>query len=316
MTYILRPFRGEEDLQPIGALLSASQSVDRLVQPTTHERLRDDLLKPTGGWRRDVGLWERETDGQLMGFALIWSPPQDAIRDAYFWFLIHPEARDSDLVDCAFAWAEERTRATSGPDATLTVSASEDDRWRHQAISRFDFTIERYFLRMRRDLQEPLPAITIPDGYAIRPIAGPEETEQWVDLFNSSWADHWEHIDLTVDERRVEQSQESYRPDLDLVAVAPDGTFAGFCSGTVSRMDDGQFQPWISLVGTHAAHRRRGLARALIATAFSAFHAEGFKEAFLSVDADSPTSAGSVYEALGFRVLQRITVFRRPVGAA
>jgi mycothiol synthase len=66
-------------------------------------------------------------------------------------------------------------------------------------------------------------------------------------------------------------------------------------------------------VGTHADHRRRGIARALIATTFAQLKSEGFTDVQLGVDAASPTNATSVYESLGFTVTRRITVFRRPI---
>jgi ribosomal protein S18 acetylase RimI-like enzyme len=52
-----------------------------------------------------------------------------------------------------------------------------------------------------------------------------------------------------------------YRRDLDLVAVAPDGELAGFCTAWLDDLTRvGAFEP----VGTAPAHRRRGLGKALL----------------------------------------------------
>jgi mycothiol synthase len=308
---MLRPFRGEVDLPVIGTLISACQAVDTLDQPESRQGLREELLGPTSGWTREIGLWE-SNDG-LVGFATIWVPPATEIQDVYLWFIVHPSARDSDLAATVITWGDQLGGEHAGENATLTVSAGDDDRWRLALIPRFGFGVERYFLRMIRHLDQPLPELRIPFGYEIRPVDGVVDTEAWVNIYNHAFADHWEHINTTVQERQVEQSRESYRPHLDLVAVAPDGTFAGFCAGTIARHDDGTLEPWIALVGTHASHRRRGIARAMIAKMCAQLHAEGFTTVRLGVDAASPTSAVSVYESLGFTVMRRITVFRRPI---
>ena len=311
MTHTMRTFRGERDLGPIVSLVGACQAVDQLDRPVRSQQLREELLEPTLGWGRDIGLWQ--TDGDLMAFATIWVPPPTEIQDVYLWFIVHPSARDGNLVDQIIDWGERRGSDLAGENPTLTVSAGDDDRWQVRVIPRFGFAVERYFLRMRRSLDEPLPYVELPDGYQILPLVGPEETAAWVDIYNHAFGDHWEHIASTVEERRIEQGRDTYRAHLDLVAVAPDGTFVGFCAGTVARQDNGRLDPWIGLVGTHANHRRKGIARAMIATAFALFRADGFTNVQLSVDADSPTSAGSVYDALGFVVTRRITVYRRPI---
>jgi mycothiol synthase len=182
-------------------------------------------------------------------------------------------------------------------------------------IPTFGFAPVRYFLRMRRRLDDSLPAVSAPAGYVVRPLSAEDEVEAWVELFNLAFADHWEHHPLTAEERRHQLGRPSHLPDLDLVAVAPDGALAAFCANTINTLDDGSAESWIDLVGTHPAHRRRGLARALIAHALSALRTKGMREARLGVDAESPTGATSLYDALGFTVTKTITVFRRPVRA-
>ena len=52
-----------------------------------------------------------------------------------------------------------------------------------------------------------------------------------------------------------------YRRDLDLVAVAPDGELAAFCTVW---FDDVTRTGSFELVGAHPAHQRRGLGRAVM----------------------------------------------------
>ncbi|MEA2515531.1 MAG: mycothiol synthase [Thermomicrobiales bacterium] len=310
-TFHPSPFAGESDLPRLGELIAACQAVDQLESPYTHQDMREELVEPTVGWRREVALWQSGSD--LLGVACLWVPPASEKPDAFFWFVVHPSARDGTLVRELVVWADEQGAALAGRDATLTTGATEEDRWRMLVVPTFDFAPVRYFLRMSRRLDDALPVLPPPAGYLIRPLAGPDEVEAWVDLYNAAFADHWEHIHLTPDERRLEMARPSYRGDLDLVAVAPDGTIAAFCAAAIRELDDGGLEAWINLVGTHPAHRRRGLARAVLAAGLTALSGQGMTEAKLGVDAESPTGATSLYEALGFTVSKTITVFRRPI---
>jgi len=67
----------------------------------------------------------------------------------------------------------------------------------------------------------------------------------------------------------------------------------------------------ISLVGTRAAGRKRGIATALLITAMSAARADGYDQASLGVDADSLTGAVRLYEHVGFTVALTWAVFRK-----
>lgn len=310
-TYEQLAFAGESDLPRLVALNAACQAVDQLEDPPTLQEVRENLLEPTGEWRREIALWQ--SGGDLVGCANFWVPPPTDRQSVFFWLVVHPTARVSDLPTEIIAWVEKCATALGGPDTTLTTGASEDDRWRLAIVPTFGFVPVRYFLRMMRRLDEPLTVIPPSPGYQIRPLAGMDEVEDWVLLFNAAFSDHWEHYDTTADERRIALERPRYLRDLDLVAVAPDGTLAAFCSAGISELDDGSREAWIELVGTHPAHRRRGLARAILTAGLAALRDHGMTEAKLGVDAASPTGATSLYEGLGFTVAKTTTVFRRPV---
>jgi GNAT superfamily N-acetyltransferase len=67
---------------------------------------------------------------------------------------------------------------------------------------------------------------------------------------------------MTRDEYRAIQRCPLYRRDLDLVAVAPDGSLAGFAT---TWFDDTTRTGFFEPVGVHPGHRRRGLGQALLA---------------------------------------------------
>lgn len=96
-----------------------------------------------------------------------------------------------------------------------------------------------------------------------------------------------------------------YLPDLDLVAVAPDGTLAGFCVCWLAHdRQEAQIEP----MGVHPAFRGRGLARALLREAFRRLRGYGATRALVEPWArDAP--ANRAYADAGFHVAH--TIVRR-----
>ena len=64
-------------------------------------------------------------------------------------------------------------------------------------------------------------------------------------------------------------------------------------------------EAYVAFLGTAAAHRKRGLAAALLAHMLQACRAQGFDTVSLDVDTENPTGALGIYERAGFSVLHR-----------
>jgi ribosomal protein S18 acetylase RimI-like enzyme len=87
----------------------------------------------------------------------------------------------------------------------------------------------------------------------------------------------------------------SFRSDLDLVAEAPDGTFAAYAGlpyDDVNRR--GIFEP----VCAHPEHRRKGLARDLMLEGMRRLEAIGAAD--ITVETGDAAAANRLYDALGF----------------
>jgi mycothiol synthase len=83
------------------------------------------------------------------------------------------------------------------------------------------------------------------------------------------------------------QSAPLYRRDLDIVAVADDGAIAAFCTAW---FDDLTRTAYLEPVATVPAHRRRGLARAVMLEALRRLRRMGCRWAFVggySVEANA-----------------------------
>lgn len=204
-------------------------------------------------------IWET-TSGQFAAVIL----PMDA-GDAHF--QVHPEYRSLELETEVLDVAEERL-ATVAPDGKrqLKVWSAGTDTLRQELLKQRGYSkgndIE--YVR-RRCLDAPIPDVPIAPGYTVRSLGdGLELLER---LYASGLGFHEGDIQVGVDNRndpswyRNIQYAPLYRRDLDIVAVAPDGAIAAFCTiwfDDVTRT--GVFEP----VATVPAHQRRGLGKAVM----------------------------------------------------
>ena len=161
---------------------------------------------------------------------------------------------------------------------------------------------------MRLDLTAaPLPAPQPLAGMEIRPWT-PADDEGTRLAYNASFADHWGSTPATPQRwRNIFADSSSFRPDFSRLAVR-DGEVVGFAlcdefdSETRAR---GHRTGYVDRVGTVRSVRGRGVASALMMQALVAMRESGCSHAELTVDADSPTGAGRLYERLGFTVHRR-----------
>jgi ribosomal protein S18 acetylase RimI-like enzyme len=140
-------------------------------------------------------------------------------------------------------------------------------------------------------------------------VAGEEELEAHVALRRAAF----ESTNPTAAHRLTVMRDPEYRPDLDLVAVAPDGTLAGFCLCSIGREENarlGRDEGWVDTLGTRPAYRKLGLGRALLLTGLRRLRASGIAVAVLGTGQGNPAVA--LYESAGFRVAYRVLWYRRP----
>ena len=100
--------------------------------------------------------------------------------------------------------------------------------------------------------------------------------------------------DLTV--RKYERVQRTwpYRPTLDRVVLTGVGEVVAFCTAW---LDEENAAGLLEPVGTHPAHRRRGLARAVCTDALLALRAAGARTAQVGFGSEA---AYASYRSVGF----------------
>lgn len=254
---------------------------------------RFPVLDTTG----DIALAE-DADGSLLGFA--WRFANGDVD-----LIVHPDHTRDALVAPLLAWAEERHRAPLSPHGRpLTAWSLESNTALRDALTRAGYTrAEGHYVHRARSLEDPLPAVTIPDGYTVRAVAGLDEAPVRAEVHRKAFRS----VRVTDAGYRRMMEAPGYDPALDVVAVAPDETFAAF---TLAWFDPtlglGEFEP----VGTAPDHQRRGLARATGVEALRRLRDRGAATALVNAHGDDPAS-NALYESLGFREVARNVAFVR-----
>lgn len=305
ITLTKRPYAGEGDLQAIADFLNACEAVDKLDEWTSVAELRVEFDTPSVDKGRDIRLWE-DAKGQLIGFGQVWIPQQGEVIDGWLWFRVHPSTRGGNVEKQIIRWGEERMREVRqerGVPVKLRASARDRQEEQVFVLESCGFTCDRYFFTMERSLKEPIAEPQFPNGFTLGHREGAQDTEAWVQLYNQSFIDHWNHHPLTVENVNHYLTDPDYRPELDLIALAPDGTFAAFCYCHIHTEDNahsGRNEGWIAILGTRRGFRRIGLGRAILLAGMHQLKAAGMDMAKLGVDAENPNGALQLYESVGF----------------
>lgn len=305
-TLSARPFAGDADLELILTLCDACAAADDHDEGMTLNELRslydDTWLDPAN----HVRLWH-DADGTMIGYAHMLLPEAETEVDGRLWYRVHPAARELALEDEIIEWAQAELRPLRlqrGVPARLRVSLDQRDNPNIELMEQRGFVVERYYFNMKRPLDN-VPEPQFPSGFSVRQVDPEREAEEWVRLKNETWVDHFNYRPWNVERFKSWASDPDEKPELNIVAVAPDGALAAFCWAIIRAEENTQKERnegVIDLVGTHPAYRRQGLGRAMLLETLHRLKAAGMDTAALDVDAASPTGATRLYEAAGFRV--------------
>lgn len=204
-------------------------------------------------------LWE--SDGELVAFMM----PDGGRGEAHM--CVDPTRQTRPLEEEMLDVAEEKLpKINDDGSRRLFVWAAEDDAMRRELLARRGYTLDDWpEHQWRRSLDGPIADAPLAAGYTIRPLGdGLELLER---CYASGLGFHEGDIRVAVDNRddptwyRNIQTAPLYRRDLDLVAVAPDGAIAAFCT---IWFDDVTRSAYFEPVATVPAHQRRGLGKALL----------------------------------------------------
>jgi GNAT superfamily N-acetyltransferase len=295
MKPIMRPYRNEEDYWCIRQFL---RDVYLLNQP--HEYSWSLLRWDYWRWHVNeniyhmkledvVTLWE--VAGQIVA---VLTP--DSSGEAFF--QVHPAFQDvvsmSEMLDAA----EQKLPLPNenGKQQLITWVNAADDATK-QLFTERGYVRSKYKAEhmRRRFFTQPIPDPVTPVGYSVRALG--DESE----LPARSWLS-WKAFHPDEPDEKYEgwewykniQRVPLYRRDLDIVAVSAEGELSAFCTvwfDDVTRT--AVFEP----VGTHPAHQKRGLGKAVMTEGLRRAEKLGATLASVSSYSDG---AHALYHSMGF----------------
>jgi mycothiol synthase len=314
-----RLFRDEADYALVADLMNASSAADDVEDFVTVEWTKNYLSRTT-----DFDPYHDVLLAEVKGVPVALVRVRVRLLDDGTLVLIDagsmlPAWRRQGLGRALQHWAEDRLceiaarqpaarsrvfRSFAADTAAGTIALLEGEGYR--AI--------RYGFEMSRSFAEPIPALPLPEGVEVRPVAA-EQYHQVYAAINEAFRDHWSHAELTDDDYHRWINDPAFQPHLWQVAWAGDEV-AGMVLNFIDEEYNKKFKRrrgWTDPICVRRPWRKQGLARALIARSMHLLQERGMAEAGLGVDAQNPNGALRLYESLGFRVTKKFMTYEKPL---
>ncbi|HWQ16106.1 MAG TPA: N-acetyltransferase [Roseiflexaceae bacterium] len=295
MIITMRPCAGEADLRQV-AELARSFPDEQLHVADLPYRLASWALES----ERNARLW-CDSAGALLAFAIIQMPWQTL---DYF---VHPAARQLGVETAIMVWVAERMQeiaAERGEAVTLFVNVREGHRDRITVLAQHGFAPASWtVVHLARPLLDVIPEPQLPPGFSLRRLDGEREVPDSVRLHRAAFGTNH----MTIPWRRRTLRAPEYIPELDIVAVAPNGNLAAFC---VCWLNPAARQGQVEPLGVHPEYQALGLGRAVLLEGLWRLQAHGAEEALVHTYEDD-TAAVRLYTRAGFRQVYRTATFAR-----
>jgi mycothiol synthase len=315
-----RRYRGEADLPAMHRVHDASGLANGLEEVTTVEQFALNYRTLVNcDPARDMVL--AEIDGELVAYARVfWQDLVEGGRAYENFGFVHPDWRRRGLGSTMHRHNEQRIREIAAGHAGVSPQwfASEaqhlDDGAR-MLLERDGYSAVRWFHDMMLPSLDEVAASPIPDGIEVRPVTREQYRRIW-EAEAEAFRDHWGEQEWTEEDwRRFEADPQLADPSLWRVGWDGD-EIAGVIVTTVPVEENERYRRrgvYVAGVSVRRPWRRRGLARALLASSLIGARAAGYTSAGLGVDAASPTGATTLYESLGFTPERTFTAYRKPL---
>lgn len=309
----LRPVR-MEDLEAVVAFKNVIAVLLTGEADVSLEETRNDWNDPDNDVEANTRIVETE-DGQIAGLAEFYpdEPPVVLWLDVY----VHPDYENTGLGEKLVQWVESRAQETiekAPPEARVALRAytyQEDARYYQPLLERSGLQRIRHSYRMRIDLDNPLQAPVVPEGFTIRTAVRGQDERDVRRVGNESFRDHFGFIERDVEEDFAHwlHTWRDYDPSLWWLAFAGD-ELVGICLCD-SKFADKDEIAWVATLAVLRDYRKHGLGRALLLTAFEELNKRGKKAVGLGVDASSLTNAVTLYENAGMYIWQRFDLYEK-----
>jgi mycothiol synthase len=276
-----------EDAAALLELRVTSELAERGEAESTLVEVAGDLARPT---HRE---WVHE-DAAGRVDAAVWVEKQ-AVDSVIFGGVSRAPTHGGDLSEPLLRFARHEARDID-PALPLHVFCDATATAQREAFEAAGGVQVRVFFRMVRDVGAELQPVELPAGATIRVIreGDPSDLRAMYDVIETAFREHFGAAPATYDEwigamSSIEVSDRS----LWWLAEVEGEPAAGLVGRALPQ------RGWVDEVGTLPSYRGRGLARALLLTAFAEFRSRGFEQVGLGVDSDNHTGALGLYESIG-----------------
>jgi ribosomal protein S18 acetylase RimI-like enzyme len=296
-----RAYADRGDLRAMESIVSAAWSSS--ARPLVHCTIGDlewwiASAGPGIDWSERLRIWSIGGDPVGWGW---FKPPGDLD-----WF-VRPGSSDADedgIRDEILDWGIERARTAAAP--MLEVWGA--DGWREAArlVDRGWTATGEALTQFLQPLDREIERPTVPPGYRVRTMTGPDEIAARVEVHRAAFAPSR----MTVEKYAICVEQDHYAFERDVVVEAPDGSFAAFTMCWLDPIGSiGEFEP----VGTHPGHQRRGLGRAANLHGLRILQAAGARDV-LVFSLRSNAASEALYRSVGFREIAIHRQYTRDLG--
>jgi mycothiol synthase len=317
----LRLFDPAADFPAAAELISDAHAHDDVSWLPTPELLAHDW-SGTPGFDPAADVLMAESGGLAVGIVAVdWrSRHTIVVHQVEIW--VRPSARRNGIGDTLLTWAEDHAREAvaagiGGPtDLPHEIGGwgDEDVPGHAQLAASRGYRVNRYGFEMRRRVDDSIPEVALPDGLEVRPVRPEQHRTIW-DADVEAFRDHFEASVRT--EADYEQWITPPTLDTSLWQVAWDGDeVAGSVITSINAEENeklGLKIAWLDHISVRRPWRKRGVASALIASTLGILRERRMEIAALGVDAENPTGALRVYEAMGFARHKTGISYRKPL---
>ena len=321
-----RYFRDESDFAAMVAVIEAClehDAVDPLSPeaglPTVQELQTSFSQAENIDLNKDLLL--ATLNDEVIGFQWIrWWLQADGTTVYYHRGRVVPAWRARGIGTATLRWAERhirelaRTHVTDGGAAVFQANTTSHETSYNELLVTEGYTPVHSFIELGYDDSHALPDVSLPDEFALKPVTAEHYRAIW-EANEEAFAEEWGHRRST-DEGYIKflgniVSNTGFDPALWQV-VWLGSEIVGVALSEINERGVGE----ITDLSVRKQWRGRGLSKVLIVEAVKALKQRDLKLIRIFTDTDDLFGARSLYESVGFRVLNEYIRYQKPVDLA
>lgn len=314
-----RSFQGESDYPKMAVVISGCKDADKIERVDTAEDVARNYKYLVNSDPYQDMLFA-EIKGEVIGYQrVLWRQEVDGTRIYMLFGFLLPAWRNKGIGTAMLHQAERRLQVIAKNHPADIPCFFESDTvdseiLRQAVLEREGYKAIRYAFDMVRPDLENIPDLSLPEGIEIRPVL-PEHYQAIKDASTEAFLDDWGFSPEL--EPPVEEWLEDPNFDPGLWRVAWEGDqVVGMVLNFINKRENQEYKRkrgWTENICVRRPWRKRGIAKALIAASLHAIKERGMMEAALGVDAENPSGALQLYESMGYRMIRRYSIYRKPL---